>query len=100
MHSNKTGQSSFRACDCIPHSSFDRLWVVVVALDKPFLHLLNMPTMLACTQTDIHGGYAQHIMYRPTVALTLFAGLVEKQTQLHHVLVYISKFSNCYNSFG
>lgn len=57
MHSNKTGQSSFRACDCIPHSSFDRLCVVVVALDKPFLHLHNMLKMLACTQTftgDMH----------------------------------------------
>lgn len=51
--------------------------------------------------TDIHGGYAQHIMYRPMMAVTVFTGLAEeKQMQLHHVLVYISKFSNCYNSFG
>lgn len=38
MHSNKTKQSSFRRCDFISHSSFDRVCVVAavaVVVGKP-----------------------------------------------------------------
>lgn len=43
----------------------------------------------------------KHIMHGPTVALTVFVSSVEEQQiQPHRVFVYISKFRNCYNSFG
>lgn len=42
MHSNKAKQSSFRRCDFISHSSFDRVCfvaAVAVVVGKPVMYL-------------------------------------------------------------
>lgn len=62
------------------------LWISHFYICSIWIKCLHAP------KTDIHGGYAQHSMYRPTMVLTVFAGLVEKQIELHHVSVCISKF--------
>lgn len=85
MHCNKARQSSFRVCDCISHSSFDRLCVVVVGDKAIFFFFFFYICSICIKSLYEHEQTSKEDMpntscYRPTVAIMVLAKLSGRKT--------------------